>query len=30
MSVTRKDVEYIAKLARLEMNESEVENYTGK
>ncbi len=30
MAVTRKDVEYIAKLARLEMNESEVENYTGQ
>ncbi|MBN1300550.1 MAG: Asp-tRNA(Asn)/Glu-tRNA(Gln) amidotransferase subunit GatC [Melioribacteraceae bacterium] len=28
MSVTKKDVEYIAKLARLELTEKETENYT--
>lgn len=30
MSVTRKDVEYIAKLARLDLAENEIENYTGQ
>jgi aspartyl-tRNA(Asn)/glutamyl-tRNA(Gln) amidotransferase subunit C len=30
MPVTRKDVEYIAKLARLQLSENEIENYTGQ
>ena len=28
MSVTKKDVEYIAELARLKLNEEEIKNYT--
>lgn len=28
MSVTKKDVEYIAELARLKLNDEEIENYT--
>ena len=28
MSVTRKEVEHIAELARLQLNESELEEYT--
>jgi aspartyl-tRNA(Asn)/glutamyl-tRNA(Gln) amidotransferase subunit C len=30
MSVTKKDVEHIAKLARLKVTEEEVEHYTGQ
>lgn len=30
MSVTRKDVEYIAKLARLEFSEKELDDYTSQ
>ena len=30
MPVTRKDVEYIAKLARLRLSENEIDSYTGQ
>ncbi|MGE5398943.1 MAG: Asp-tRNA(Asn)/Glu-tRNA(Gln) amidotransferase subunit GatC [Ignavibacteriales bacterium] len=30
MSVTRKDVEHIAELAKLKFNEAELENFTGQ
>jgi len=30
MAVTKQDVEYIAKLARLELKENEIDSYTGQ